>query len=138
MPPHEREGARGSAVKPPGLPTMPGGAFAHHAPALGAADPFYVAFTASTALTREARRLADVEYRFTMRYRIWETSGEDAPWRAQARRLDDRRQAAIVRAEFAQDRLNCLWADASNRLCRIGHVHGQRSFFTASRRRLAA
>jgi hypothetical protein len=106
--------AAGPAIWAPGAP-------------LAASDAFHAAFVASTALTREARRLADLEYRYTTRYCIWETPDEDAPWRAQAGRLYHRRQAAIDRAEDAHGRLNRLWTDASYRLFGFGRVYDQPS-----------
>jgi hypothetical protein len=126
MPPHEREGAARSAVKPPG-PNLPGAATAHHEPAPGAADPFHAAFLASTIATKEARRLADVEFRFVMRFKLRTLPGDDAPMRAAVDRLCKRRRPEIDRAEDAHYRLATLWNDASDRLCCVGRVYDQPS-----------
>ena len=109
MPPHEREGAARSAVKPPG-PNLPGAATAHHEPAPGAADLFHAAFLASTIATK-----------------VRPAGSRMSPMRAAVDRLCKRRRPAIDRAEDAHYRLATLWNDASDRLCCVGRVYDQPS-----------
>jgi hypothetical protein len=102
-----------------------------------ALDVFHAAFTASEALTKKARRLADLEFRFTMRFRLWEAPPDNSPWEppppwvAQVDRLGNRRRVAISAAEDAAERLQTLWDDISCRLppfgAAYGHAYGQLS-----------
>jgi hypothetical protein len=74
---------------------------------------FHDVFTRAAAATKEVRRLSDLEYRWVLRYRLWECH-EDLKVRRSAARLSARRRAAIEAAEAAEHRLNDVW-DALSR-----------------------
>ena len=81
--------------------------------------PFHTAFERATEAALPAQRLADLEYRWNTRFRIWEHMKDQAVAQ-RASRLANRHRDALNAAEEAEQDLGVAWARVSRALpCRI-------------------